>query len=81
MSDTGVGIDPRHRLAIFTKFYRLGDVHLHSTGLTKFMGAGPGLGLFLVQGIVKAHGGQVWVESNSTGGSTFKVHLPEKVVG
>src|SRR3989442_9933212 len=43
--DTGIGIDPRFLDLIFSKFYQMGEVALHSTGETKFKGGGPGLGL------------------------------------
>jgi signal transduction histidine kinase len=84
--DTGIGIEPRYCQVIFEKFYRIGEVRLHSTGKTKFNGAGPGLGLFLARGIVEAHGGRIWVESTgphwgSAGdgaGSKFVVRLPER---
>jgi len=66
---------------IFEKFYRASDLNLHSTGLTKFKGAGPGLGLPIARGIIEAHGGRIWVESNgydeeSLPGSTFYIVLP-----
>ncbi|HEY85842.1 MAG TPA: hypothetical protein G4N96_12115 [Chloroflexi bacterium] len=63
VTDTGIGIDPKDQKRIFEKFYRVGDVGHHSTDSVKFKGAGPGLGLPLVAGIARAHGGQVWVES------------------
>lgn len=80
--DTGIGIDPSKREVVFEKFYRDADVRLHSTGKVKFKGAGPGLGLFLVRGIVQRHQGQVWVEDNQIAkgtvqGSKFIIQLPE----
>jgi signal transduction histidine kinase len=82
-ADTGVGIDPRNHDLVFEKFYRAYDTQLHSTGNTKFMGAGPGLGLSIVRGIVQAHGGRIWVESpgydpDRCPGSEFHVILPIK---
>jgi signal transduction histidine kinase len=54
---------------------------LHSTGDTKFKGAGPGLGLHIARGVIEAHGGQIWVESEGYDeekclGSAFHVVLP-----
>lgn len=81
VSDTGIGIDPRFHGVIFEKFYQTGQIALHSTGKTKFKGGGPGLGLAIVQGIVEAHGGRVWVESPGSDeqicpGSQFHIVLP-----
>jgi signal transduction histidine kinase len=78
VADTGIGIEPSYQDVVFEKFYRIGDVGNHSSGKTRFMGAGPGLGLFLARGIVQAHGGRVWVESEGEGeGSCFIVFLPK----
>jgi signal transduction histidine kinase len=81
VTDSGVGIDPKHHELIFEKFYRVGSTALHSTGTAKFMGAGPGLGLTIARGVIKAHGGQIWVESDGFDpdkcpGSQFHVVLP-----
>ena len=81
IADTGIGIDPDDQELIFDKFYRVGSPDLHSTGSTKFKGAGPGLGLPIARGVIRAHGGRVWVESpghNETTfpGSTFHIVLP-----
>ena len=79
--DRGIGLDAEHHDLIFEKFYQVGDVALHSSGKTTFKGGGPGLGLALVRGVARAHGGKVWVESaghdevNFTG-STFYLMLP-----
>jgi signal transduction histidine kinase len=79
--DRGIGLDAEHHDLIFEKFYQVGEVALHSSGKTTFKGGGPGLGLALVRGVARAHGGRVWVESaghdevNFTG-STFYLLLP-----
>jgi len=62
-SDSGVGLNPKHLETIFEKFFRVGSAALHSTGTTKFMGGGPGLGLAIAKGIVEGHGGKIWAES------------------
>jgi signal transduction histidine kinase len=81
VSDTGIGIDKRDQPLIFKKFYQTGKVDFHSSGRTKFKGGGPGLGLAIAQGIVTAHGGKIWVESErrdeeTCPGSKFHVRLP-----
>ena len=82
VSDTGIGVDPNFKEVIFTKFYQPNEqLGKHSTGKTKFKGSGAGLGLALSRGIVEAHGGKVWVESQghdevNLPGSHFHVILP-----
>lgn len=63
IKDTGIGIDPQNKELVFEKFYQTGEVLLHSSGKTKFRGGGPGLGLAIARGIVKAHHGSIWLES------------------
>jgi signal transduction histidine kinase len=81
VADTGIGIDPDDQTRIFDKFGRVGSVTLHSSGKTKFKGGGPGLGLPIARGIIEAHGGAIWVESDGFDeercpGTTFHVLLP-----
>jgi len=79
--DTGIGLDAEHHELVFEKFYQVGSVTLHSSGKTTFKGGGPGLGLAIVRGVARAHGGKVWVESPGYDevtfpGSTFYLQLP-----
>jgi signal transduction histidine kinase len=81
IADSGIGIDKDDQELIFEKFYRVGPVELHSTGQTKFKGGGPGLGLPIAKGVIQAHGGKIWVESEGLDetrypGSTFHIILP-----
>jgi two-component system, OmpR family, phosphate regulon sensor histidine kinase PhoR len=67
--DDGTGIEPRHRLRIFERFYRV------DPGRSREMG-GTGLGLSIVKHLVGAMHGEVGVTDNPTGGSVFRVTLP-----
>ncbi len=81
VKDTGIGIEPADQQYIFERFYTAGDTQLHSTSKTAFRGGGLGLGLAITRGIVEAHGGKIWVESEGRDekrllGSTFFIQLP-----
>jgi signal transduction histidine kinase len=81
VTDTGVGIDIEKQKMIFEKFGTAADVALHSTGTTKFMGGGAGLGLTIAKGVIDAHNGRIWVESEGFNqeklpGSKFFILLP-----
>ena len=83
VADTGIGISSENQALIFEKFGQLGRADLHSSGKTKFKGGGPGLGLPIARGIVEAHGGTIWVESEGYDekkmpGSTFHILIPAR---
>ncbi len=81
VADTGIGIDPSEHERIFQKFVVVEDIMHHSTGQTAFLGGGLGLGLTVVRGIIEAHGGRIWVESDGRDpdvlpGTKFHILLP-----
>jgi signal transduction histidine kinase len=69
VADHGIGIPIAEQDKIFEKFYRCGDPLVHNV-------KGSGLGLSLVRHIVRAHGGEVKVESAPDQGSKFTIDLP-----
>jgi len=66
VKDNGIGIDPRDHLSIFEMFRRLHEMEDDE---------GTGIGLAIVDRIVKSHGGKVWVESEKGQGATFHFSL------
>ena len=81
VNDTGVGVSQDLRDIIFSKFYQPGELSKHSTSKTRFQGSGAGLGLALSKGVLEAHGGRIWVESEGYDevtfpGSQFHIILP-----
>jgi signal transduction histidine kinase len=65
--DTGAGIAARDVARVFDRFW-------YAKGRSSTRGTG--LGLAIAQGIVVAHGGRIWVESEVGKGSTFFFTLP-----
>jgi len=72
VKDTGVGIAQEDLQKIFDKFQQIKP----SGGKVKKV-KGTGLGLAIVKGIVEAHGGRIWVESELDKGSNFIFTLPK----
>jgi PAS domain S-box-containing protein len=67
IQDTGIGIDPENIKKIFEPFYT-----------NKSLVSGTGLGLSLSYGIIKAHGGDIEVESQQGHGTKFTISIPKK---
>ena len=66
VTDQGPGIAPQHLKHVFEPYWQAKS--------TARLGAG--IGLKIAKGLVEAHGGQIWVESNAGAGATFKFTLP-----
>lgn len=64
VQDEGPGIPEDLRERVFAKFWRHGSR------------TGTGLGLFIVRGLVEAHGGHAWVETGDSGGARVRFSLP-----
>ena len=67
VADRGVGIPPGERNRVFEKFYRV-----RRTDDT----TGTGLGLSICKGIVEVHGGSIWAQNRSGGGTRIILTLP-----
>ncbi len=67
-ADNGPGIPDKEKKRIFEKFYRIGSEETRKT-------KGTGLGLFIVQQVVKAHNGTIQVLDNQPKGTVFKITI------
>lgn len=69
VADSGQGIPREYLDRIFQRFFQVDAANTRKTG-------GSGLGLSISKGIVEAHGGSIWAESESGKGSVFRFTLP-----
>ena len=67
--DHGIGIDRDEQSKVFERFHRVGSSLVHDV-------KGSGLGLSIVNHVVRAHRGKVTLESEPGRGSTFSIWLP-----
>ena len=70
VADRGPGVPPGTEQAVFERFYRAGGTASTDAG------AGAGLGLTICRGIVRAHGGEIWMEPRPGGGASVRFTLP-----
>lgn len=68
VEDHGYGIKEEHLEHIFDRFFQTNEIRTSRKGV--------GLGLAICRGLVEAHGGRIWVESQLGKGSTFSFTLP-----
>jgi two-component system phosphate regulon sensor histidine kinase PhoR len=66
VKDHGKGVPENERQAIFEKFYRIGNEETRNS-------QGTGLGLYIVRQVIKAHGGQIQISSNTPQGTIFTI--------
>ncbi len=69
ITDQGLGIPKKDLGRVFDRFYRVDKARARKQG-------GTGLGLAISKEVIKAHGGNIWVESQEGRGSTFYITLP-----
>jgi signal transduction histidine kinase len=70
VTDTGEGIPAKDLAHIFDRFWRGDPARSHQAG------AGMGLGLAIARGLIEAHDGQIWAESQVEQGTTIYCVLP-----
>jgi signal transduction histidine kinase len=68
VADTGIGIPPEDLPHVFERFYRSDKSRNRRTG-------GSGIGLAIAAAIIKAHGGEIFAESNGNAGSVFRARI------
>jgi PAS domain S-box-containing protein len=69
VKDEGLGISPENIGKLFNRFFQVENV-------VSGKSSGTGLGLAICKGIVEAHGGKIWVESELGKGSKFSFSIP-----
>jgi signal transduction histidine kinase len=73
VQDQGPGIDQKYHTAVFEKFYQVPE-----RNRDKILRGSSGIGLAICKGLIKAHGGDIWVESEPNKGSRFMFTLPKQ---
>ena len=68
VADQGQGIPDAEKKAVFDKFYRMGNEETRDT-------TGTGLGLYIVNQVLKAHGGSIQITDNQPQGTIFTIEI------
>ncbi len=69
--DQGPGLAPDQLRRVFERFYRVDNALTNNV-------QGTGLGLYLANAVIKAHGGRIWASNNPDGGATFTFTVPRQ---
>ncbi len=69
VKDNGMGIEKVHQKQVFEKFYRVSSGNVQNV-------KGFGLGLYYVKEMIRAHNGEISLESEPEKGSTFTMNIP-----
>jgi two-component system OmpR family sensor kinase len=74
VADEGPGLEPEHAEHVFERFYRTDASRARASG-------GVGLGLSIVDAVVRAHGGTARMTSAPGAGTTVRLELPLRAAG
>lgn len=72
VSDEGIGIPVAQKGRLFEKFFRADNARIQEPN-------GTGLGLYIAREIIRAHGGEMWFESEENKGTVFSFSIPFKI--
>jgi len=72
VADQGIGIPAPQQSRLFEKFFRADNARIQEPN-------GTGLGLYIAREIIRAHGGEMWFESEENKGTVFSFSIPIKI--
>lgn len=81
VKDNGIGISQSRLREVFQKYYELGDIYAHKSGLVSYRSSGLGLGLAVSKRIAELHGGRIEIKSKENEGTSVFMILPNKKGG
>lgn len=78
VQDNGIGIPEYQIKNVFRKFYELNEIYAHKSGTIEYRSSGLGLGLATSKRIAELHGGNIWIKSKESEGTTVFITIPLK---